>query len=84
MKGKEDGQVKSCGSGRMDQEAVHTNEVEKMLKEHAEAAAQELSRKKSETSEAREKNEAPETQRNKKKSEACQEDVEKDQNEEQQ
>ena len=61
----------------MDQEAVHTNELEKMMEEHAEAAAQELSRKKIETIEAREKNEVPETQRNKKKSEACQEDVEK-------
>ena len=47
-----------------------------MLKEHAEAAAQELSRKKIETSEVREKSAVPENQRNKK-SEECQGDVEK-------
>ena len=54
---------------RMVQEACHPNDLEKVLKDHAEAAAEELSRKKIEFSEVREKNERPENQRNKKRSE---------------
>ena len=54
---------------RMVQEASRPNETEKMLKDCAEAATEELSRKrkkKIEFSEVREKNELLETQRNKK------------------
>ena len=58
------------------QEVSHPSEPEKMLKDYTEAATEELSRKQIELSEEREKNEVIETQRNKKKSEEAQEDVE--------
>ena len=57
---------------RMVQEACHPNDLEKMLKNYIEAATEELSRKKMEFSEVREKNERPENQRNKKRSEEFQ------------
>ena len=64
---------------RMVQEACHPIDLEKVLKNYIEAATEELSRKKIEFSEAREKNERPENQRNKKRSEDFQRerDIEK-------
>ena len=61
----------------MVQEVSYPSEPEKMLKDYTEAATEELSRKKMELSEVREKNEMIETQRNRMKSEEAQEDVEK-------
>ena len=61
----------------MVEEVSHPSEPEKMLKDDTEAATQEFFRKKMELSKVREKNEMIETQRNKKKSEEAQEDVEK-------
>ena len=51
-----------------DQEAAHTNEPKKNLKEYAEAATEELFRKKSEISEVKEKNEAGRNPKEQKKS----------------
>ena len=52
---KEDDKAKSGNVDRVDQETAHPNEPKKMQKEHAEAAAEELSRKKIEISEVRER-----------------------------
>ena len=58
-------------------EVSHSSEREKMLQDYTEAGTEELTRKKNDLSEVREKNTMIETQRNKKKSEETQEDVEK-------
>ena len=61
----------------MDHKNSHPSEPEKVLQVYTEEATEELSRKKNELSEVREKHIMIETQRNKEKSEGTQEDVEK-------
>ena len=58
-------------------EVSHSSEPEKMLQDYTEAATEELSRKKNDLSELREKNTMIETQRKQQKSGETQEDVEK-------
>ena len=66
QKGKEETEASKGECHRMVQEVSHLNEPEKMLKDYAEAATEELSRKKIEFSEVREKNDMLEAQKKQK------------------
>ena len=59
----------------MGHEVSHPSETERMLQDCSEAATEDLSRKKSELSEVREKNMMIEPERNKRKSEETQKDI---------